>query len=58
MNATDLQVTKVYKQNRWEALHRPTNLVVYNDYRDIAIFELGKLVGKQLLLQFDKEFGE
>ena len=41
--------------NTWEAIHLPTRLRAYDLDRDIAIFNLGQIVGKQMYFDFMKE---
>ena len=53
----DTKTIKVKKlDTKWEATHIPTRLTYRHDEKLMAVFELGKLVEKQLNLNLNLEY--
>ena len=52
----DTKPVKVKKlADKWEATHLPTRLNYKHDEKLMAVFELGRLVEKQLCFKFEEE---
>jgi hypothetical protein len=52
----DTKTVKVKKlADKWEATHLPTRLNYKHDEKLMAVFELGRLVEKQMDFEFEKK---